>query len=194
MDYPPPLPADCVFKFIYFQCVFHIGLPTCLLKQLGRYASLNHKYCCGPRSCGSQDAGHGIIALCAHNVYSANHDDPTYWTNTLPISFCRNIRQQLFFLRKDLTLPQISANNIFLTHFLPISSKYADVTNAVVISDNGIVTIVRFTLNSPTRIIEFRGFLLQFSTNFHEILHTLFSLHVVTTLKISLSFDKYFRS
>ena len=43
--------------------------------------------------------------------------------------------------------------------------------------------IVRFTLNSSTRIIEFRGFLGQFSTNFHEILHTLFSIHVVTTLK-----------
>ena len=54
--------------------------------------------------------------------------------------------------------------------------------------------IVRFTLNSSTRIIEFRGFLSQFSTNFHEILHTLFSIHVVTTLKISRSFDKYFRS
>ena len=45
--------------------------------------------------------------------------------------------------------------------------------------------IVRFTLNSSTRIIEFRGFLSQFSTNFHEILHTLFSIHVVTTLKVS---------
>ena len=31
--------------------------------------------------------------------------------------------------------------------------------------------IVRFTLNSSTRIIEFHGFLSQFSTNFHEILH-----------------------
>ena len=54
--------------------------------------------------------------------------------------------------------------------------------------------IVRFTLNSSTRIIEFRGFLSQFSTNFYEILHTLFSIHVVTTLKISRNFDKYFRS
>ena len=43
------------------------------------------------------------------------------------------------------------------------------------------------TLNSSTRIIEFRVFLSQFSTNFHEILHTLFSIHVVTTLKISRS-------
>ena len=33
-------------------------------------------------------------------------------------------------------------------------------------------------------IIEFRGFLSQFSTNFYEILHTLFPIHVVTTLKI----------
>ena len=47
------------------------------------------------------------------------------------------------------------------------------------------VAIVRFTLNSSTRIIEFRGFLSQFSTNFHEISHTLFSIHVVT-------FDEYF--
>ena len=44
--------------------------------------------------------------------------------------------------------------------------------------------IVRFTSNSSTRIIEFRGFLSEFSTNFHEILHTLFSFHVVTTLKV----------
>ena len=34
-------------------------------------------------------------------------------------------------------------------------------------------TIVRFTLNSSTRINEFRGFLSQFSTNFHAILHTI---------------------
>ena len=47
--------------------------------------------------------------------------------------------------------------------------------------------LVRFTLNSPTKIIEFLEFLLQFSTNFHEILHTLFSIHVVTTLKILIS-------
>ena len=54
-------------------------------------------------------------------------------------------------------------------------------------------TAVRFTLNSchsSTRIIEFRGFRTQFSTNFHEILHTLFSIHVVTTLRVSRSFDK----
>ena len=38
---------------------------------------------------------------------------------------------------------------------------------------------------------EFRGFLSQFSTNFHEILHTLFSMLVVTTQK---SFDKYFKN
>ena len=44
-------------------------------------------------------------------------------------------------------------------------------------------TIVRFTLNSSTRINEFRRFLSQFSINFNEILHTLFSIHVVTTLK-----------
>ena len=43
-------------------------------------------------------------------------------------------------------------------------------------------TIVRFTLNSSTRIIEFRRFLSQLSTNFHGILHTLFSIYVVTTL------------
>ena len=40
----------------------------------------------------------------------------------------------------------------------------------------------------------FRGFLSQFSTNFHEISHTLFSIHVVTTLEKSRGFDKYFRS
>ena len=55
-------------------------------------------------------------------------------------------------------------------------------------------TIVRFTLNSSTRIIEFRGSLSQFSTNFHKILHTLFSIHGVTTLKILRSFDKCVRS
>ena len=54
-----------------------------------------------------------------------------------------------------------------------------------------IYIIVRFTLN---RIIEFRGFLSQFSTNFHEISHTLFSIHVVTTLNISRSFEMYCRS
>ena len=52
-------------------------------------------------------------------------------------------------------------------------------------------TIVGFTL---TVVNEFRRFLSQFSTNFHEISHTLFSIHVVTTLKVSLSFYKYFRS
>ena len=34
---------------------------------------------------------------------------------------------------------------------------------------------------------DFRRFLSQFSTNFHEILHTLFSIHVVTTLKVLIS-------
>ena len=48
------------------------------------------------------------------------------------------------------------------------------------------MTNVRFTLNSFTRINGFRGFLSQFSTNFHEILHTLFAVHVVTTLKFSI--------
>ena len=61
------------------------------------------------------------------------------------------------------------------------------------ILNNILSTIVRFTLNSSTRIIEFRGFLSQFSTNFHEILHTLFSIrscrvdHVVSTLKVLIS-------
>ena len=50
--------------------------------------------------------------------------------------------------------------------------------------------IIRFTLNSSTRINEFRGFLSQFSTDFHEILHTLFSIHVVTTLKVLISISK----
>ena len=53
---------------------------------------------------------------------------------------------------------------------------------------------VRFTLNSSTGIIEFRGFFSKFSTNFHKILPTLFSIHVVTTLEISQSFDDYLRS
>ena len=53
--------------------------------------------------------------------------------------------------------------------------------------------IVRFTIHQPG-LLNFRGFLSQFSTNFHEILHTLFSIHVVTTLKILRSFDKYFGS
>ena len=54
-----------------------------------------------------------------------------------------------------------------------------------------ISTIVGFTL---TVVNDFCGFIRQFSTNFHEILHTLFSIQVVTTLKVLRSFDKYFRS
>ena len=41
--------------------------------------------------------------------------------------------------------------------------------------------IVGFTLAA---VNAFRQFLGQFSTNFHEISHKLFSIHVVTTLKI----------
>ena len=37
---------------------------------------------------------------------------------------------------------------------------------------------------------EVRRFLSQFSTIFYEILHTLFSIHVVTTVKVSRSFEK----
>ena len=44
--------------------------------------------------------------------------------------------------------------------------------------------IVGFTL---TVVDQFRGFLSQFSTNFHEILDTLFYIHVVTALKVSRS-------
>ena len=51
--------------------------------------------------------------------------------------------------------------------------------------------IVGFTL---TVVNDSRRFLSQYSTNFHEILHTLFSIHVVTTLNVSRSFDKYFAS
>ena len=51
-----------------------------------------------------------------------------------------------------------------------------------------LVVIVGFTL---TVVNDFHRFLSQFSTNFHEILHTLFTIHVVTTLKVSQSFDKY---
>ena len=46
------------------------------------------------------------------------------------------------------------------------------------------VSIVGFTL---TVVDEFRLFLSQFSINFHEILYTLFFIHVVTTLKVSRS-------
>ena len=42
-------------------------------------------------------------------------------------------------------------------------------------------TIVGFAL---AVVNDFRGFLSQFSTNFHEISHTLFSIHVVTNLKV----------
>ena len=42
-------------------------------------------------------------------------------------------------------------------------------------------TIVGFTI---TVVNDSRQFLSQFSTNFHEILHTLISIHVVTTLKV----------
>ena len=45
-----------------------------------------------------------------------------------------------------------------------------------------------------TVVDEFRRLLRQFSINFHEISHTLFSIPVVTTLKVSRSFDKYFKS
>ena len=53
-----------------------------------------------------------------------------------------------------------------------------------------IMIIVGFTL---TVVNDFRRFLSRFSTNFHEILHTLFLIHVVITLKVSRRFDKYFR-
>ena len=45
-----------------------------------------------------------------------------------------------------------------------------------------------------TVVDEFRRLLRPFSINFHEISHTLFSIPVVTTLKVSRSFDKYFKS
>ena len=45
-----------------------------------------------------------------------------------------------------------------------------------------------------TVVDEFLWFLRQFSINFHEILHTLFSIHVVTTQKVSRSFDEYLKS
>ena len=49
-------------------------------------------------------------------------------------------------------------------------------------------TIVGLTL---TVVNEFIRFIDQVSTNVHAILHTLFSIPVVTTMKISRSFDKY---
>ena len=53
------------------------------------------------------------------------------------------------------------------------------------------VILVGFTL---TVVNDFPRFLSQFSTNVHDILHTLFSIHVVRmpTPKVSRSFDKYF--
>ena len=59
------------------------------------------------------------------------------------------------------------------------------------VGDTADCIIVGFTL---TVVNEFRRFLKQFLTNFHEILHTPFPIHVVTTLKVSRSFDKYLRS
>ena len=53
------------------------------------------------------------------------------------------------------------------------------------------IYIPRFTF---TVVDEFRRLLRQFLINFHEFLHTLFSIHVVTTLEVSRSFDKYFKS
>ena len=44
-------------------------------------------------------------------------------------------------------------------------------------------TIVKFTSNSSTRVIEF-------TPNFYEILYTIFPIYVATTLTISRSFDK----
>ena len=46
------------------------------------------------------------------------------------------------------------------------------------------LTIVGFTL---TVVNEFRWFLGQFSTNFHEILHTLFYIYVVPTREVLIS-------
>ena len=74
-----------------------------------------------------------------------------------------------------------SANQSTYIHFFSLSLSMF----ILVISPIKQLYIVRFTLNSSTRIIEFRGFLSQIWTNFHEILHTLFSIHVVTTLNRS---------
>ena len=45
------------------------------------------------------------------------------------------------------------------------------------------IAIVGFTLTVVNDFRRFRSQHGQFSTNFHEILHTLFSIHGVTTLK-----------
>ena len=50
-----------------------------------------------------------------------------------------------------------------------------------------IVTIVGFTL---IVVGDFRRLFSQFSTSFHEILPTLFTIHVLNTLKVLQSFDK----
>ena len=47
-----------------------------------------------------------------------------------------------------------------------------------------LLNIAYSILNSSTMTNVFSGFLSQFSTNFYEILHTLFAIHVVTTAKL----------
>ena len=80
----------------------------------------------------------------------------------------------------------------WITHYQNIFARKADSLrfwkyNFVIITKQIIsmhVFIVRFTLNSSNSVYEFRELLSQFSTIFYGILHTLFSVHVTTTLKI----------
>ena len=73
----------------------------------------------------------------------------------------------------------------FLLRFLLLVVKY---TALCFIAHCFCQNMFSFTLNSSTTVNVVHGFLSQFSTNFHEILHTLFSIHVAITLK---RFDKY---
>ena len=89
--------------------------------------------------------------------------------------------QYLFNLR-----PDISKSWCSIIHLIPnISDQRGKVKMAMKRKNPANVNvyfIVGFTL---TVVNEFCRFLSQFSTNIFAILHTLFSIHVVTTLKIS---------
>ena len=62
-----------------------------MLKQLCRYASLNHNIYIVAESTPVDADWTRAIALCVHNVYSANHDDPP--TLTSLTSLTDHVRQ-----------------------------------------------------------------------------------------------------
>ena len=70
---------------------------------------------------------------------------------------------------------------IFVTQDVGCASCMCDWGIRQLESQTCMVSIVGFTL---TVMNDFRRFLSQFSTIFHQILHTLFSIHVVTTVKV----------